>query len=189
MSQFPSMPLYCADLITDTYHLSPEVFGVYVRILCAMWNADGTIPDDDRFLALTGGVSVRKWHVLRQEIDPFLTALEDGRLTQKKLLKIRRKLIEKSSKFKNNAAIRWDKVRQNRSKNNKPPHANAYADANAGHMHRARDYQIQNLNTEMKSTTSEPVLPRADALGAAPAGPTFEASDALLNTRIFKKGH
>ena len=193
MSQFPSMPLYCADLLADTSHLSLEVFAVYTRILYTMWLADGTVPDDDHYLARAGGISVRKWRLLRPHVMVFLAPFGEGRLTQKKLMKTRRNLVEKSLRNKDAANVRWAKQRAYPSKTGQSAHANAYAngDANA-YPTRAR---FQNYNNS--PSTSQPLpddeMPVADAPGADPTGPppAIPVSDKLLNTPLVKKmkGH
>lgn len=191
MSQFPSMPLYCADLLADTSHLSLEVFGVYTRILCTMWLADGTVPDDDHFLARAGCVSVRKWRLLRPHVMVFLTPFGEGRLTQKKLMKTRRKLVEKSTKNKDAANVRWARNRAYPSKINDKPHATAYANADANAVRRAQEPRTKIDSTDTKYPTSTGIS-TADAAEAGTTGPpSLPVSDALLNTRLFKKakGH
>lgn len=190
MSQFPSMPLYCADLLADTSHLEPEVFAAYTRILYTMWLADGSVPDDDKFLARAGCISVRKWRMLRPQVMVFLMPFGEGRLTQKKLMKTRRNLVEKSTKNKDAANVRWAKQRAYPSNSGRSAHANAYANADANaYPTRAR---LQNYNNN--PSTSQPLpdeaRPSADAAGADPTGPpSLPVSDKLLNTKIVKKGH
>jgi hypothetical protein len=47
MSERPFMQLYVSDFIGDTLQLSTEQIGAYMLMLMAMWNAGGTLPDDD----------------------------------------------------------------------------------------------------------------------------------------------
>jgi hypothetical protein len=45
------MPIYVADLIADTAHLTTVQFGAYVRLLCAMWRSeDGALSDNPETL-------------------------------------------------------------------------------------------------------------------------------------------
>ncbi len=51
MSERPFMQLYVSDFVGDTLSLSTEQIGAYLLLLIALWNADGTLPADDRKLA------------------------------------------------------------------------------------------------------------------------------------------
>lgn len=192
MSQFPIMPTFVPNIMVDTSHLEPEVLGVYIRLLWTMWMGDGTVPDDDHFLARAGGVGIRKWRALRSEVMTFLTPIGDDRLTQKKLMKTRRELVEKSLKNKDAANIRWARQRAYPSKSGHSAHANAYAngDANA-YPTRARNH-IQIKEPSTSQSLPDDGMPTADAAEAGATGPpAFPVSDALLNTKILKKakGH
>lgn len=51
MADYPSFPVFVADLLADTRHLNPEEFGTYFQILCVMWiSPKGQIPNDDKWL-------------------------------------------------------------------------------------------------------------------------------------------
>lgn len=78
------LPLYPADFIADTMHLSAEEIGAYMLILMAMWRAGGSLPDDDATIARIARLSRHKWNGMRATIRAFLVA-ESGRLTQKRL--------------------------------------------------------------------------------------------------------
>ena len=90
MSQFPSMPLFVGDMLADTEHLSNEEFGVYHRLLYAMWRRNGWVPDDDDDLARICHVWRRRWPYVKKRLLPFLVQ-KDGHLSQKNLLRILRK--------------------------------------------------------------------------------------------------
>lgn len=79
------MPLYLADFIADTAHLTTEQVGAYTLLLAAAWRRGGFLPDDgEQLQALTrlqDAAWARSWAVLRA----FWTATGDGHLTQKRL--------------------------------------------------------------------------------------------------------
>jgi uncharacterized protein YdaU (DUF1376 family) len=86
VSERPFMQLYVSDFVGDTLHLSSEQVGVYLLLLMAMWNADGSLPDDDTKLARVARVSLKKWRAMKPEMIEFFTVSEGqishGRLTR-----------------------------------------------------------------------------------------------------------
>jgi uncharacterized protein YdaU (DUF1376 family) len=81
MSDQPYMPLFPADFLADTLHLSAAEIGQYMLILMAMWRNGGYLPDDDAMLA----------RVARETLSPAVRAMLDndgkGRICQKRLLR------------------------------------------------------------------------------------------------------
>lgn len=73
MTAAPYMPLYVADYLADTTHLTTEEHGAYLLLLMAMWRAGGRLPRDDRKLARIAGVPDVKWTDMRQNILEFFT--------------------------------------------------------------------------------------------------------------------
>jgi uncharacterized protein YdaU (DUF1376 family) len=52
LAKYPYFPIWVNDLIADCHHLSNSEFGLYHRILYAMWRAPrGRIPNDDVWLS------------------------------------------------------------------------------------------------------------------------------------------
>lgn len=86
MSERPFMQLYVSDFVGDTLHLSSEQVGVYLLLLMAMWNADGSLPDDDAKLARVARLSVKRWRAMRPELVEFFTVadgvIRHGRLSR-----------------------------------------------------------------------------------------------------------
>lgn len=95
MSERPFMQLYVSDFLGDTLHLSTEHIGAYMLLLMAMWNAGGSLPDDDVKLARVARLSVKKWRSIAVDLMPFF-AREDGIVTHNRLTKELQKSESKS---------------------------------------------------------------------------------------------
>lgn len=69
------LPLWIDSIITDTQHLEADEYGVYIRLLGAMWRRESCdLPLDERRLATIGGVSPRLW---RSRIGPAVLPFFD----------------------------------------------------------------------------------------------------------------
>jgi uncharacterized protein YdaU (DUF1376 family) len=64
------MPLYWGDLVADTMHLGPTEFGIYMRLIAHCWQ-HGSVPDDNRKLALIAHCDTRLWRRYRPAILEF----------------------------------------------------------------------------------------------------------------------
>lgn len=67
----PFMPLYVADYLGDTMHLSLEQHGAYLRLLMCLWRAGGKLPNDRLKIARMVGVSGAKWDKISPEVMAF----------------------------------------------------------------------------------------------------------------------
>ena len=70
----PWMPLYIADYLRDTAHLSATESGAYLHLIMAYWVA-GKLPDDDRALARIARLTEKEWKTIRGVIAAFF---QDG---------------------------------------------------------------------------------------------------------------
>lgn len=86
MSERPFMQLYVSDYLGDTRHLSCEQHGAYMLVLMTMWNAGGSLPDDDVKLARIVGLSLKKWKAMRGDVIAFFdvtgSVLSHNRMTK-----------------------------------------------------------------------------------------------------------
>lgn len=81
MSESPWFKLFPSDFIDGTLGLSFEEKGAYLLALMMIYHRGGPLPDDDRFIAGTMGVSVRRWRGLKATlIGRGKLTLEDGKL-------------------------------------------------------------------------------------------------------------
>lgn len=123
MSERPFMQLYVSDFVGDTLHLSSEQVGVYLLLLMAMWNADGSLPDDDAKLARVARLSVKRWRAMRPELVEFFT-VSDGVIRHGRLSRELQK-SERQSQSRAAAGARGGAATA--LKNNKPHTASAAA--------------------------------------------------------------
>ncbi|MBZ9756399.1 DUF1376 domain-containing protein [Mesorhizobium sp. ESP6-5] len=95
MSERPFMQLYVSDFIGDTLQLSTEQIGAYMLLLMAMWNAGGSLPDDDARLARVARLPLKRWRAISAELLAFFER-EGDEIGHKRLTKELRKARLKS---------------------------------------------------------------------------------------------
>jgi uncharacterized protein YdaU (DUF1376 family) len=78
------MPLKTDALLADTMHMTAEEFGVYCRLLFVMWRHGGKLRDDDSEMASIGGVSVKRWYIIKEKVMRPMTVI-GGLVSQKRL--------------------------------------------------------------------------------------------------------
>lgn len=113
MAEFPALPLFTDAYLSDTRHLTTEEHGAYLLLLMEAWRRpDCSLPDDDKLLARLAGMPVARW----QEVKPVVMEFwkRDGRRkiwTQKRLLKERVYVAEKSASQRDKIVKRWSKTK------------------------------------------------------------------------------
>jgi len=78
------MPLYIADYLADTTHLTRSEHGAYLLLLMSMWRAGGRLPADDAKLAKLAQCSPDEWSDMRATILEFFKR-RGGLLTHKRV--------------------------------------------------------------------------------------------------------
>lgn len=114
MAEFPALPLFTDAYLADTRHLTTEEHGAYLLLMMEAWRRpDCNLPDDDRLLARLSGLSVERWAEVRNIIMAFWQ--RDGRRktwTQKRLVKERVFVAQKSSSQRDKAVKRWKETKK-----------------------------------------------------------------------------
>lgn len=106
MSERPWYKRYGADFVHGTLGLTLEEKGAYSLCLDLIYDRQGPIPDDDRWLSGVCGVSVRKWRALRNRlIEVGKLVVREGGLSNvraekeiENALKTSRKRVESGAK-------------------------------------------------------------------------------------------
>lgn len=78
------MPLYVADYLADTLHLTRDEHGAYFLLMMAYWRNGGPLLDDDKRLASIAKASPKEWKDLRPAMEEFFT-VADGVWTHKRI--------------------------------------------------------------------------------------------------------
>lgn len=111
MAEFPALPLFTDAYLADTRHLTTEEHGAYLLLMMEAWRRpDCSLPDDDRLLARLSGLSVERWTEVSSVIMSFWQ--RDGRRktwTQKRLVKERVFVTQRSALQRDRIAKRWNK--------------------------------------------------------------------------------
>lgn len=90
------MPLWIADYLADTTHLTTLQHGAYDLLLYAYWRRGGPLPDDNARLAAIAKMTPKDWLKMRPVMAEFFR-IEDGHWHQKRaeeeLAKARERLV------------------------------------------------------------------------------------------------
>ena len=109
MAEFPALPLWTDAYLADTRHLTTEQHGAYLLLLMEAWRRPAcSLPNNDTLLARLSGLSTERWAESREVVMAFWTL--DGRRKewrQKRLVRERDYVAQKSASQKDKAAKRW----------------------------------------------------------------------------------
>lgn len=112
----PFMPLYIADYLADTTHLTRSEHGAYMLLLMAMWRAGGKLPSSDDKLSRLAKCTADEWSDMRDVIMEFFKR-RGATITHKRLseeyAKYQNALVRKSEGGKASAAKKAIKNNEN----------------------------------------------------------------------------
>ena len=147
MTQRPWMPLYVADYLADTGHLTGAEHGAYLLLIMHYWANHG-LPTDDKRLASIARMSHRQWTKSREIIRTFFGEGWSHKRIDEELARV----AEISNKRKDAALERHSK---------KTSKSNANADANAvqKQTHSHSHTQVE----DSEAIASDADKPRPDA--------------------------
>lgn len=191
MGKAPAFQFYPSDWLEKrVLRMSDAAQGVYLRLLCYMWNDSRdqcSIENNDKIITKLLGISSRKWKKYRAEIqwanDPILIE-HNGFLYSKRLQKEKEKQQIKSEKAKQSADARWKRTQCERTDQ-------------AGNSH-----GLEQCSSFSSSTSSlEPLSSKEEGYTLPSKEEISESSipklrsdikklcDELYNKKIFPKAH
>lgn len=131
MADFPYLPIWVADFMSDTEHLDCIETGAYLLLLFAAWRSpECALPDDDRKLARLSRCSLKQWGRIKPAVMAFWSLGTDSLWHQKKLDEVRRTVSGRSLKAVQSAQAMWLKRRERESANAERTLSDRYANQN-----------------------------------------------------------
>jgi uncharacterized protein YdaU (DUF1376 family) len=107
MAALPYMPLYIADYLADTAHLSTLEHGAYLLLIMNYWQTGHPLPNDDVKLARIVRLSSRKFHKMKPILFEMFSVSERY-LTHPRIDRELQKVRQKSDKSRSSVNKRWE---------------------------------------------------------------------------------
>jgi uncharacterized protein YdaU (DUF1376 family) len=104
------MPLYIADYLADTTHLSAMESGAYLHLIMNYWQ-NGGLPNDDRQLSRIAKLTDREWRKLKPTLQSFFGPKWRHKRIDQEILEAVRIADSNSGKAREAAKKRWSKHR------------------------------------------------------------------------------
>jgi uncharacterized protein YdaU (DUF1376 family) len=128
MAALPYMPLFVADYLADTAHLTTQQHGAYMLLIMNYWQRGGPLPDDDVRLAKIARVGPREWTRMRDTISEFFS-IADGQWLHSRITTELARVEAKSLKSKRAAQASVQRRFGERSTPAEPTEAQAHTQA------------------------------------------------------------
>ena len=127
MAALPYMPLFVADYLADTAHLTTAQHGAYLLLIMNYWQRGAPLPNDDARLAKIARMSRRDWDRNRNTICEFFT-VEENMLCHPRIASELSRVASKSLKSKEAAQASVQRRFGVRSTGVEPTEAQAHTD-------------------------------------------------------------
>jgi len=104
------MPLYVADYLGDTMHLTTEQHGAYLLLLMASWKNGGAVSSSPSQLQTITRLDAKKWKSAEGIISKFFFVTETEWIhnrVRRELIKAKTNSEKRAESGKNGAAKRW----------------------------------------------------------------------------------
>ena len=115
----PSFDFFPDDFIGGTYHLSPTVVGIYLRLLCWQWS-HGEIPKDESNCSRVCGCSLDEWRDAWRDLESKFPKSLDGTRRNDRLNNEREHKTRIRETNAKNGSRRWVNKDENASFISKP---------------------------------------------------------------------
>lgn len=117
MTDAPYVPFYTSDFLAGTSGMTAATKGVYITLLCLMYEAEGPLPQQWETLARRCGCTLPAFKkAIQSLVDDGKMAETDGGLWSKKCEKHIAQRRERRNSAKSAANTRWQKTKQKQGK-------------------------------------------------------------------------
>lgn len=150
------MPLYVADYLADTQHLTTAHHGAYLLLLMASWMRGGRLPDDDEQLASVCRLDRKSWAKARPVLGEFFSQ-QDGYWVQKRLAEEYEHAKQISEKNRENGKLggRPRKPDETERLSQTEPNGGAKGEANRKPDETPSPPQLQTTKPKVKNTVGQ----------------------------------
>jgi uncharacterized protein YdaU (DUF1376 family) len=155
MDKSPAFLLYTDKFFTGCADMQPETVGIYIRLLCKLWNLPDGLPTDTKKLARFALVSeklfIKSWD--GDLLSEKFILNDKNNFTNERLEIVRGKRLEKSQLAKESAEKRWQKAEVKDDANALRTQSDGIP--NAMHIKLSKDkLSKENINKESKKETT-----------------------------------
>lgn len=153
MDKSPAFLLYTDKFFTGCADMQPETVGIYIRLLCKLWNLPDGLPTDlkklARFALVSEKVFTKSWEV--DLLSEKFILNEKNNFTNERLEIVRVQRLEKSTKARESILKRWQKDDAEIDTNVLP--TNNERNTNDIHISKVK-ISKENINKESKKETT-----------------------------------
>lgn len=138
MAHKPYMPLYIAEYMADTAHLTMAEHGAYLLLIMTYWQTEKPLPDDDKKLAMICRTTLKGFRQIKSTVSLLFTH-RGNTLVHKRVEEELYKFREKSELSRVAAEKRWEGKGKNSDADAMRTHSGRIADAMRTQCHTEAD--------------------------------------------------